>query len=280
LKVVSSLEDLRRARSELEGPVGFVPTMGALHRGHQTLMESAKERCRSVVVSVFVNPTQFGPGEDFQEYPRTGETDRSLCERTGVDVVWFPEVDTLYPKGHQTVVRVDPLQSKFEGASRPGHFQGVATVVCKLFGAVQADFAFFGEKDLQQLTVIKRMVADLLIPTGVIGLPTVRESDGLALSSRNRYLTAEQREKAPLIHRALAGVAEEFGGGERSARRLRGKFLRILATWEEADVERFDLLDFQLTHRFQGEEEFEGGYCSVAVRVGKVRLIDNIKICS
>lgn len=254
--------------------------MGALHRGHQTLMESAKERCRSVVVSIFVNPTQFGPGEDFQEYPRTGEADRNLCERTGVDVVWFPEVDTLYPKGHQTVVRVEPLQSKFEGASRPGHFQGVATVVCKLFGAVQADFAFFGEKDLQQLTVIKRVVADLLMPTAIIGVPTVREPNGLALSSRNRYLTTEQREKAPLIHRALTSVAEEFGAGERSARRLRGKFLRILATWEEADVERFDLLDFQLNHRFQGEEEFEGGYCSVAVRVGKVRLIDNIKVCS
>jgi pantoate--beta-alanine ligase len=279
MRTVEAVAECRSLRKDWSGPVGFVPTMGALHRGHASLMEKARDECEKVAVSIFVNPTQFGPGEDFQRYPRTREADLELCQAAGADLVWFPAVEELYPPGSETFVEVSQLGGRFEGRARPGHFRGVATVVSKLFHVVQPTRGYFGSKDLQQLFLIRKMVADLLIPVQIVGVPTARDSDGLALSSRNRYLDAPEREKAPLIYQGLKAVCQAHSQGVREPLVLEQVFHEKMSSWEEARVERFDLLSPELEKRYEKGDMVEEGFCAVAVRVGSVRLIDNMSLC-
>ena len=210
----------RKIRREQDKTIGLVPTMGALHDGHLSLVREARRMCDVVVVSVFVNPTQFGPGEDFEKYPRDLTKDTALLTDYNVDYIFAPTVDEVYPKGFSTYVSVEGLSEQLEGSSRPGHFRGVATVVTILLNTVRPDFAFFGQKDAQQALVIRRLVKDLAFDTEIVILPTVREDSGLAISSRNLYLTAEEQQAATVIHRALQAAKNAYKDGERSAGRL------------------------------------------------------------
>jgi pantoate--beta-alanine ligase len=273
--LASTREELRAWRAQRPGRVAFVPTMGALHDGHASLMRTARKHADTVVVSVFVNPLQFAEGEDLDRYPRTLEADLEVCAAEGVDVVFAPSVEEVYPHGvrNQQGVTVDPghLATILDGASRPGHFTGVLTVVAKLFGLVQPDVAVFGEKDYQQLALITRMAADLCLPVEVVGAPTVREDDGLALSSRNRYLDADQRRAAVALSRALRAAQERASYGVPAARWAAMSVLRA-----EPAVE----LDYlALTSPDLGEPPETGeGRILVAARVGTTRLIDNMQI--
>lgn len=278
MKVVRTLGELRTERAGYPGEVGFVPTMGALHAGHQSLMLKAREECHKVVVSIFVNPTQFGPGEDFEAYPRTEEADLELCRQAGVDLVWIPQREELYPPGSQTFLEVEELGKQWEGASRPHHFRGVATVVCKLFHAVMPTRAYFGEKDRQQLQVIRTMVRDLLFPLVVVGVPTAREESGLAMSSRNSYLSSEQRGKASAISRSLRSVRESFLAGERDPQKLEALFRHSLTDLEGAEVERFDILDPDFRYAFEPGQRVDRGSVCVAVRYAGVRLLDQMEL--
>ncbi|HET7735566.1 MAG TPA: pantoate--beta-alanine ligase [Nocardioidaceae bacterium] len=256
---------------EQGGRVGFVPTMGALHEGHASLMRVAREQdVQAVVVSIFVNPTQFAPGEDLDRYPRTFDADLSLCEAQGVDVVFAPSVDEVYPGGDPAVtVDPGPLATVLEGVTRPTHFRGVLTVVAKLFGLVQPDVTVFGQKDYQQLTLIRRMVSDLCMGVDVVGAPTVREEDGLALSSRNRYLIDEQRLLALTLSRALRAGVEAAPQGADAVRRA------ALAELEAAPAVELDYLE--LTSPDLGPAPVSGeARLLVAAKVGTTRLIDNI----
>ena len=278
MRVVRTLTELRTARAAYPAEVGFVPTMGALHAGHKSLMTRARHECDKVVVSIFVNPTQFGPGEDFEAYPRTEEADLALCREAGVDLVWFPTTEELYPSGSQTFVEVEQLGRLWEGASRPHHFRGVATVVCKLFHAVMPTHAYFGEKDRQQLQVVRTMVRDLLFPLCVVGVPTAREASGLAMSSRNSYLTSHQRAQASAISRALQAVHSRYLAGDRDAGVLEAVFRDELATLEGAQVERFDILDPDFQHAYEAGQRVEQGSVCVAVRYAGVRLLDQLEL--
>jgi pantoate--beta-alanine ligase len=266
----AALDDVR-ARG---GRVAFVPTMGALHEGHASLMREARGHVTSadaVVVSVFVNPMQFGPGEDLDRYPRTFDADLEMCEREGVDIVFAPDAGEVYPGGQpQVTVDPGPLATVLEGVSRPTHFHGVLTVVAKLFGLVRPDVAVFGQKDYQQLVLIRRMVADLCMDIDVVGAETAREADGLALSSRNRYLSAEERSHAVALSAALHAGAAEGHAGPDAVRRA------ALAVLEAADVE----LDYlELTAPDPGPAPTKGeARLLVAARVGSTRLIDNIPL--
>jgi len=255
--------------------VGFVPTMGNLHAGHHSLLKLARARADRVVASVFVNPTQFGPGEDFERYPRTLAQDQAGLAEAGCDILFAPDVATIYPFGpaSSVSVHVPVITDTLEGAHRPGHFDGVATVVAKLFSLVQPDLAVFGQKDFQQLKVIERMVRDLSLPVKVMSAPTLREADGLAMSSRNQYLSAQERSRAPLIHATLLQMRELFQQGharqplEAAARsRLeRGGFVPDYVAIRRAD----DLAE-------PGADEREGLVALVAARLGNTRLIDNL----
>jgi pantoate--beta-alanine ligase len=258
-------------------PVGFVPTMGFFHEGHLSLMRRAREERGFVVVSIFVNPLQFGPGEDFEAYPRDPDRDLATAEAEGVDLVFAPEVDEVYPGGLPDVtVDPGPLGERLEGASRPGHFRGVATVVAKLFHLVGPSAAYFGEKDAQQLAVIRRMVQDLSFPAAVVGCPIVREPDGLALSSRNVYLSAEERAAATCLFRALQEAQASAAAGEREAKALRGRMEEVIGAEPLADLDYAAVVD---------EDTFEEvdlldrpARALVAARVGKPRLIDNLRL--
>ena len=256
--------------------IGFVPTMGALHAGHRSLVGEARRQSDFVAVSVFVNPTQFGPQEDFQEYPRTWEADRAACEQDGVDLVFAPEVAEMYPSPGLTTVRVSGLTDRLCGAFRPGHFDGVTTVVAKLFGIVAPDRAFFGEKDFQQAVVIRRMTRDLNMPVEVVLCPTVREPDGLAMSSRNQYLTPEQRRQAPVLHAALCAAAGQVRAGRTDAAELiRGVEHRIRASGP-VEIDYVRIVD-PLTLKDVERVECRARLC-LAVRLGSCRLIDNLAI--
>lgn len=233
-----------------------------------------------MICSIFINPTQFGPSEDLDAYPRTLEKDLQLCREAGVDLVWTPEVNDIHLPGCETEVQVTGLGSRFEGESRPGHFRGVATVVTKLFGATSPHRAYFGQKDLQQLLLIGKMTRDLLMPIDIVGVPTARDENGLALSSRNEYLNDRQRVEAAAIYRGLRAVRNSYQKGRRGVSQLEEVFRREVGTMEEAQVERFDLLDAELAKKFEEGESVEAGFCSVAVRYAGVRLIDNIELCS
>ena len=273
MNIVSSLQDLRNARLSLDGAVGFVPTMGFLHEGHLSLIKRAKEECQYVALSVFVNPTQFGPSEDFSKYPRDMERDLNLVKPLGVDLVWTPTPEIMYPTGYQTWVETETIARPLEGAMRPGHFKGVTTVVAKLFNAVQPQKAYFGQKDAQQAAVIRRMILDLNFPVEVIVCPTVREHDGLAMSSRNAYLDAEHRKAATVLYRALSAAKSAYDAGERNAETLRTKMKDILSAEPLAQMQYVSCADYDSLD----ELEIVTGktLLSMAVMLGKTRLIDN-----
>ncbi len=271
-----SLAELRQVCAELERPLGLVPTMGFLHEGHLSLVRAALEECAAVGVSIFVNPTQFGPDDDFDEYPRDLERDLALLEKNGVDVVWNPPADTVYPPGFQTWVEVEKLSQPLEGAHRPGHFRGVTTVVAKLFNAFKPDRAYFGQKDAQQVVVIRRMVQDLHLPLEIRVCPIVREPDGLALSSRNIYLNPAQRQAATVLYRALSAAVNDFERGERGAAALRHRMTEVLAEEPLADPEYVSVADPGTLEEIGGK--VEGGLLSMAVQLGETRLIDNMLI--
>ncbi len=271
-RLVRDRPTLAAVRAALPGPVGLVPTMGALHAGHRALIERARRECASVVVSIFVNPTQFGPGEDYERYPRALEADLRACEASGVDVVFAPDVATIYPAGFSTSVDPGPLGTVLEGAARPGHFRGVATVVTVLFGLTRPDRAYFGQKDGQQAVVVDRVVRDLALPVELVVVPTVRDVDGLALSSRNAYLGAEERRAAPVLYRALRAAAEDHARGERDGGRLRARMQAVLATEPLARPDYVSVAD----GRTLEELDVVSGpaLLSLAVRFPSARLID------
>jgi pantoate--beta-alanine ligase len=270
--IAETTAELRRLRDALPGPVVLVPTMGALHEGHRTLVRAAKALGGSVVVSVFVNPTQFGPGEDFDRYPRTWDADLAALAEEGTDLVFHPPVDEVYPPGSVGVtVQPGPLGDVLEGAVRPGHFAGVLTVVAKLFGLVRPDVAVFGEKDYQQLTLIRAMARELALGVEVVGVPTVREDDGMALSSRNRYLSPAERSAAAAISAALRAGAE---AGPRGADAVLAAARAVLAGAPELVPDYLELTDPDL-----GPEPSTGpARLLVAARAGTTRLIDNLAV--
>lgn len=277
MKIAHSLADLNSMRAELAGPVGFVPTMGYLHAGHLSLVRAARQDCASIAASIFVNPAQFGPNEDFSAYPRSEANDLSQLEAAGVDLVWLPTPEILYPSGYQTWVTVEEITRPLEGAMRPGHFRGVATVVAKLFNAVQPDHAYFGQKDAQQAAVIRRMVADLNFQVHVHICPTMREADGLAMSSRNSYLNPAERQAATVLFRALSAAQEiHRTSSQPSAESLRQAMLGVLAAEPLARVQYVSCADLDSLEELAGLlAPTTRLLLSMAVFVGKTRLIDN-----
>ena len=274
MQTVSSLPELRSTRLSFEGTVSLVPTMGYLHEGHLSLVRRARDECDRVVVSIFVNPTQFGPNEDLTRYPRDLDRDLGLLEPLGVDLVWTPTPESMYPPGYQTWVEVEEMTRPLEGAMRPGHFRGVTTVVAKLFNAVQPDKAYFGQKDAQQAAVIRQMTRDLDFPVEVVGSPIVREHDGLAMSSRNVYLDPAQRKAATVLYRSLSAAKQAYEAGERDAERLKGKMKEVLAAEPLAQVQYVSCADYDTLEEL---ETVKGkALLSMAVFIGKTRLIDNI----
>lgn len=271
---VAPLRELLREHTKRGRSIGFVPTMGALHAGHRQLMETARRECDVLVASIFVNPLQFDRPDDLARYPRTFEADRALCQAAGVDVIFSPAAADLYPEEQKTFVDVPELTGNLCGAFRPGHFRGVATVVMKLFGIVQPDRAYFGHKDAQQLAVITRMVQDLNVPVTIIAVPTVRETDGLALSSRNKHLTPAERQIAPALYRALSAAADQVASGERSTAVIRENALRVLHQHPELRLEYLELVHPQT---LQPITEINGPVLiAVAAWLGSTRLIDNV----
>jgi pantoate--beta-alanine ligase len=276
MRVVRTRSDMRLTRAGLVEPVGAVLTMGALHEGHRALLKRARAECASVVASVFVNPTQFGPAEDFARYPRDEAGDLAILESAGVDVVLAPPVEEVFPSGAGTTIDVGPIAEPLEGAARPGHFRGVATVVTVLFDLIRPDRAYFGQKDAQQCLVVRRLVEDLALPIDVVICPTVREADGLAISSRNRALSPAERAAAPVLYRALEEGRDLIKAGEQDGEVVRRRMRDVLAgeplvrpdyvsvadasTLRELDVASGDLL------------------LSLAARVGTTRLIDNVPL--
>lgn len=274
MQVIETIAAFREVRARYPR-LGLVPTMGYLHEGHLSLARRARQECGAVAVSIFVNPTQFGPSEDFSRYPRDLARDLALLEDLQTDLVFAPSGAEIYPPGHATTVEVDAVTDVLEGAVRPGHFRGVATVVCKLFNIVQPSRAYFGQKDAQQTVVIARMVRDLDMPVEVIVCPTIREPDGLAMSSRNSYLAADERRAATVLHRALAAADTRFRAGERSAEGLRGAMRDTLAHEPQARIDYVSVADRQSLRELDTVPP-QGALMSMAVRIGKTRLIDNV----
>ncbi len=275
MMIVSTLDELRAARALLDAPLGLVPTMGYLHEGHLALVRRARQECASVAASIFVNPTQFGPNEDLSKYPRDLARDLGLLSDAGVDLVWTPTPDVMYPPGFQTWVQVESLTLPLEGAVRPGHFRGVTTVVAKLFNAVQPQRAYFGQKDAQQAAVIQRMAADLNFPVEIVISPTVREADGLAMSSRNSYLSKQERQAAGVLYRALSAVQRAYNSGERDASRLRVLVTEVIADEPLAHLQYVSCADFHSLQEIETAIESKA-LVSLAAYVGKTRLIDNV----
>lgn len=274
MHVATTLSEFRTMRTQLEGPVGLVPTMGYLHEGHLSLARLARSSCESVVASIFVNPTQFAPTEDLSSYPRDLQRDLEMLESEGVDLVLAPSTnDEFYPAGYNTWVDVAGITQRLEGASRPTHFRGVATVVAKLFNIVDPQQALFGQKDAQQALVIHRMIRDLNFAIELVLGPTIRETDGLAMSSRNAYLTPEQRAAAPVLRRCLDHVERLYANGERQAENLRHEMATILQAEPLALPDYLSVADVESLNELQ---LFEGkALVSLAVRIGSTRLIDN-----
>lgn len=277
MQVFETIKDFRAARQAVSGDLGFVPTMGYLHDGHLELVRYALRQNTQVAVSIFVNPTQFGPHEDFSGYPRDMQRDLAQLKALGAHLVFTPSVTEMYPPNFQTYVEVESVSQGLEGARRPGHFRGVATVVNKLLNIIQPQRAYFGQKDAQQCAVIRQMVADLAIPTEIVIVPTIRAEDGLALSSRNSYLTAEQREAASVLYRALSAAKARYADGERNPDHLRDEMLEVLAQEPLAQVEYVSVADAFTLHELT-ETITRSVLLSMAVRIGKARLIDNMMI--
>ena len=276
MKICSTIGDARSASRHVRQRgkrLGLVPTMGALHAGHLSLVRAAKAQCDAVAVSIFVNPTQFGPTEDFAKYPRPFESDCAALEKEGVDVVFAPSVEEMYPKGEPTWVMVEGLSEKLDGGSRPGHFRGVTTVVSKLFHIIEPDVAFFGQKDAAQLAVIRRMVRDQNFPVEIVSCPIVREPDGLAMSSRNAYLNPEDRRRALVLNRSLQQVEKEFRAGQALAAEL-SKAGRAVIAWEpQVRLDYFAIVDPDTLDPV--ERITRKTLVAVAAYVGPTRLIDN-----
>jgi len=273
MKVVSTISEIHSARRSFTGTVGLVPTMGYLHEGHLSLIRRARDECDHVVVSIFVNPTQFGPNEDLSKYPRDLDRDLSLIKPLGTDLVWMPTAEIMYPQGYQTWVEVEKVTRPLEGAQRPGHFKGVTTVVAKLFNGVQPHRAYFGQKDAQQAAVIRQMTRDLNFPVEIVVCSIVREPDGLAMSSRNVYLDPEQRKAATILYQALSAAKELYEAGERNATKVRAKMKEVLAGEPLANVQYVSCADYDTLEEL---EEIKGKtLLSMAVFIGKTRLIDN-----
>lgn len=277
MNTVITIPELRARRLELAGPVGLAPTMGYLHEGHLSLVRQARRECASVVVSIFVNPAQFGPHEDLDSYPRDLERDLELLRKEAVDLVWMPTSEIVYPPGFQTWVTVEQVAQPLEGSMRPGHFRGVATVVAKLFNAVQPDRAYFGQKDAQQVAVIRQMTKDLNFNLEIVVCPIQREPDGLALSSRNVYLNPEERRSATVLWRALSAAQEAYRGGQKQAGRLREVMREVLAGEPLASAQYVSCADPDTLQELEGAVEGRA-LLSMAVMIGKTRLIDNMLI--
>ncbi|GAB6066588.1 pantoate--beta-alanine ligase [Aquifex pyrophilus] len=275
-KKIKDLRNFLKSKKCEGKEIGFVPTMGYLHEGHRALIRLARMQNDIVVVSIFVNPTQFGEGEDYERYPRDLERDLAVCEEEGVDIVFAPDVKEMYPKGYRTKVCVGELGNVLEGAFRPGHFNGVATVVVKLFNIVQPDRAYFGEKDYQQLKIIEEVVEDLNIPVEIVPVPIVREKDGLAYSSRNVYLSPEERESALAIYKSFLLAQKMIKAGERDANRIKEAIRKFIE--KHPHVKGIDYVEITDENLKPKETVEKGDRILVAVRVGNARLIDNWKV--
>jgi len=279
VRIVESPQDMQRISKDLRlvgETIGFVPTMGAFHEGHLSLMRAAREACSQVVVSLFVNPTQFGRGEDLAKYPRTFEKDAALAEQVGVDFLFTPTDQAMYPDGYATYVEVERLTEVLCGVARPTHFRGVTTIVAKLFNIVRPHKAFFGQKDAQQTIVIRKMVDDLNMDIEIVELPTVREPDGLAMSSRNKYLSPDERKEAVVLYKSLEETRRLIETGERDAGRIKEAIERMLRSAPHAEIDYVEAVNtatLEPLNPLQGEM-----LIALAVRVGSARLIDNVKI--
>jgi pantoate--beta-alanine ligase len=277
MRIVHSIAETRAALLELRAQnrtVGLVPTMGALHEGHLSLVRAARAQCDAVVATIFVNPTQFGPNEDFSKYPRTFEQDCELLDRERVDLLFAPDAQEMYPAGASTFVEVEGVGDRLDGVSRPGHFRGVATVVAKLFHIVGPDRAFFGQKDAAQVAVLRRMVRDLNFPLEIVVCATVREADGLALSSRNRYLSADERVQALILRRALGEIQARAAEGERESSLLIETGLQVLAMEPYVRLDYLKVVDLDTLEDVRDTRN--GALVAVAAWVGATRLIDNV----
>ena len=281
MPIIHDLSELRQvisSRKKAGQTVGFVPTMGALHEGHLSLVRAARKQCDCVVVSIFVNPTQFGPNEDYSKYPRTLEADCELLRNENVDFVFAPSAETVYPSGHETFIEVGSVAEPLEGRSRPGHFRGVASVVLKLFNMVQPDAAFFGQKDYQQVQVIRKMIDDLNVPVELVVCPTVRESDGLAMSSRNQYLSPQEREDALVLSRCLAKATFRIcGEKDCDLTSLRKEMEQMILAVKNAKIDYISFADSDTLREIDSLDTKRPGKIVVllAVRIGATRLIDN-----
>lgn len=278
-RLIKSIDGMKRYCAALRAKtkkIGFVPTMGALHEGHLSLVRRAKRDCDAVVVSIFVNPAQFGPGEDLKKYPRTLSADLKLLSRLKIDAVFYPSAASMYPEGYRTYIYVKGFSEGMCGASRPGHFEGVATVVAKLFNIVGPDKAYFGKKDFQQQVTIKKMVSDLNMGIEIISLPTVRESDGLAMSSRNKYLSREERSKAAILSRSLKFAKQLIGSGVSSASKVKSAISKLIRTKPGVKI---DYIAIKNPESLEDLKVIRGkALIAVAAFVGKTRLIDNIEV--
>jgi pantoate--beta-alanine ligase len=276
MNTVKSITDLRQIRSNLPSPVGLVPTMGYLHEGHLSLVQTARQECARVIASIFVNPTQFGPHEDLEAYPRDIPRDLELLEKNGVDLVWIPEREEMYPTEFQTWVTVGRVAQPLEGKMRPKHFRGVATIVAKLFNAVLPDKGYFGQKDAQQVVVIRRMVKDLNFPIEIVVCPIIREPDGLAMSSRNVYLDLEERQAAQVLFRSLSAAKSAFQNGISEADQLREIMTETILSEPLAGLQYVSCANPGTLEELSGS--VSRGLLSLAVVIGKTRLIDNLLI--
>ena len=274
MKVIESIVDMKRIRQELAEPVGFVPTMGFLHEGHLSLVKQARAENATVAVSIFVNPTQFGPREDLAQYPRDLPRDLALLEKEGTDIVFVAAAADMYPEQYSSWVDVSQVTERLEGASRPGHFRGVATVCAKLFNIVQPTKAYFGQKDAQQATVIKRMVADLNMNLEIITLPTIREPDGLAMSSRNTYLNPEQRQAATVLYQALSLAQKLWSEGETDANIIRRQMTDLIQKQPLTNIDYVSIANNETLEELDAVNP--PALVSMAVKIGKTRLIDNV----
>jgi pantoate--beta-alanine ligase len=276
MKVLKTIDEMKELRPGLAEPVGFVPTMGYLHEGHLALVRQARAENVSVVVSIFVNPTQFGPQEDFARYPRDPQRDLALLDKEGTDIVFMPSADEMYPKNFDSWVEVGKVAERLEGAARPGHFRGVATVVAKLFNIVQPDRAYFGQKDAQQLIVIRKMTRDLDMNLEIVAVPTVREPDGLAMSSRNTYLNPEERKQAIVLYQALTLAQKLYSEGERGAEAIRQQMTALIQKQPLAKIDYISIADAETLDELDTVKP--PALVSLAVRIGRTRLIDNVVV--
>jgi pantoate--beta-alanine ligase len=277
MQIAPTIAELRESLGEARHAgksIGLVPTMGALHEGHLSLVRLAKKQCDLVVVSVFVNPTQFGPTEDLSKYPRTFERDQEMLTSENVEIIFAPSTEEMYPPGASTYVEVEGLSERLDGKSRPGHFRGVATIVSKLFNIVQPDKAFFGQKDAAQVAVIRKMVRDLDLSIAVMVGEILRETDGLAMSSRNVYLSPDERKQALVLSQALQQAKDEYSRGERTAQTLRNTMRAVFTVQPSAEVDYIEVVDWQTL--LPVEKAAPGTLLAVAAKIGSTRLIDNI----